>query len=438
MEAAKSTVPLRIAIVAACPFPSARGSQVLIRELAEGLAARGHQVHVVAYPWGEHLVPIREIMVHRPRWFAFRCIARLPWLVRKALWDGMLVITLCRVVYTKKIQVLHAHNYEGPVIAYLAKRLFGCPVVYHAHNVLSDELPAYFSRPGFRRCARIVGEVLDRIVPRLADVAVVLSPAQREALLVRSLPPERILLLPPPLPEPGEVTAKIQATLHPIKGEFVIGYAGNFDAYQDLRLLVRALCLLRQGLPEASLLVVTHDRDWTRRAPRELLASCGRLEAKVVVCRSFAEARPWLCAADVLVCPRSSWSGFPIKLLNFSAMGKPIVLSSGVAKGVGWSFEATVFEAGDVNSLAAVLLRLAQDGSVRARAARAASEFAARFPHKETVSEALEQILSWAWWFSSRRVRRLSQIPERRWGVDRYEPTSYKRADGRREDGARA
>jgi hypothetical protein len=55
----------RIAVVAACPFPSLRGSQVLVRETAEGLAQVGHAVHVVTYPTAQHLVAIGRISIHR-------------------------------------------------------------------------------------------------------------------------------------------------------------------------------------------------------------------------------------------------------------------------------------------------------------------------------------------------------------------------------------
>ena len=65
--------PLRVAMVAACPFPSLRGSQVLIRDLAQSLADRGHEVHLVTYPEGESLAAVRGIRVHRARaWFAAR------------------------------------------------------------------------------------------------------------------------------------------------------------------------------------------------------------------------------------------------------------------------------------------------------------------------------------------------------------------------------
>ncbi len=438
MQAANPTVALRVAVIAACPFPSARGSQVLIRELAEGLAARGHEVHVVTYPVGEHLVPIRGIMVHRSCWLASRWTDRLPWILRKALWDALLVTTLSRVVRAHRIQVIHAHNYEGPLVAYAMKRLFGCPLVYHAHNILSDELPTYFSKRWARWLARLGGSVIDRVVPRFADLAVVLSPAQREALRSCGFPVDRIIVLPPPLPDPGESGPRIRCQVKRPQGDFVIAYAGNLDPYQDLDVLVRAFCRVRERLPTAALLLVTHERDWTRHAPRELLAILGRAEVRVVVCRSFGETRPWLCGADVLVCPRASWSGFPIKLLNFGVMGKPVVLSAGVAKAIGWSHQATVFEAGNDRDLAAVLLRLAQDPRARASAASATSHFAAALPSRDVAVEALERIMSWAWWLNSCGVTRLSQILEHRWGVDRDVPTSYKPMDGRREDEARA
>ena len=39
-------------------------------------------------------------------------------------------------------------------------------------------------------------------------------------------------------------------------------------------------------------------------------------------------------AADVALCPRREWSGFPMKLLNYMAAGKAVVVSAGSAKAV--------------------------------------------------------------------------------------------------------
>jgi len=53
------------------------------------------------------------------------------------------------------------------------------------------------------------------------------------------------------------------------------------------------------------------------------------------VAPGFDQVRPLLRRADVLVCPRMSWSGFPIKLLNYMAAGRPIVVSARVGQALG-------------------------------------------------------------------------------------------------------
>ena len=42
----------RVAMLAACPFPAARGTPIRILRIAEELARRGHDVDVVTYHLG--------------------------------------------------------------------------------------------------------------------------------------------------------------------------------------------------------------------------------------------------------------------------------------------------------------------------------------------------------------------------------------------------
>ena len=57
---------LRVAVVAACPFPYPRGTPVRILRLSEEIAARGHEVHVVTYHLGAGEVS-DPIHLHRIR-----------------------------------------------------------------------------------------------------------------------------------------------------------------------------------------------------------------------------------------------------------------------------------------------------------------------------------------------------------------------------------
>ena len=60
------TAALKIAIVAACPFPLPRGTPVRILRMAEALAEPGHEVHVVSYHLGSG--PVHPaLQVHRTR-----------------------------------------------------------------------------------------------------------------------------------------------------------------------------------------------------------------------------------------------------------------------------------------------------------------------------------------------------------------------------------
>lgn len=350
----------RIAMVAACPFPAPRGSQVLIRDLAQTLADRGNEVHLVTYPNGESLSSLRGIHVHRvvrPSLHAGR--SGLSW--RKVVLDAGLGRTLYRVVREHRIDVIHAHNYEAPVVAYLVRALTGVPVVYDSHNVLADEL-AYYVRPRWQRAmARRFGAVLDAQVPRRADFCIALTPEIEAYLRAQGVPRERLRTVPP------------GATLRPERGPepssepFTIVYTGNFDAYQDLDVLWEAMARLQGDGAAVALRIVTHDREWQRHRHARLAALMAAGVAHVVVASTYATVRRHMAGAHVLVCPRSSWSGFPIKLINYMAAGRAIVVGAGSAKGIVDGKTGLTFRNGDAAGLTAALRRLRDEPALRDR-----------------------------------------------------------------------
>ena len=104
----------------------------------------------------------------------------------------------------------------------------------------------------------------------------------------------------------------------------VIMYGGNLDPYQDLDCLLQGFARLRAAEPQARLVLVTH----TAAHPKTVLRAAqlaSQPGVSVQTVNSFAAAMRTLGSADVLVCPRVSWSGFPIKVLNYMVLGRPIV-----------------------------------------------------------------------------------------------------------------
>ena len=74
--------------------------------------------------------------------------------------------------------------------------------------------------------------------------------------------------------------------------------------------------------------------------------------------QTFDKTRELLTACDITVSPRTSWSGFPIKLLNYMAAGKAIVASEGSAKGIKHLHNGLVVKNGDSKGFAEGILQL--------------------------------------------------------------------------------
>jgi len=355
----------RIAVVAACPFPSLRGSQVLVRELAAGLAHAGHSVHVVTYPTAQHLAPVERIAIHRVRKLPGLWTAH-PFGWQKVVLDLLLAWRLLGVVRQQRIDIIHAHNVEAPLVAFLVRWLTGVPVVYHAHNALADELPCYFRRSLPRRLARVIGARLDRVLARAADGVIALSDRLGAYLAVRGAA-GKVAVVPPAAPRlAAHSEGRIGRGAAPL-----VMYGGNLDPYQDLGCLMEAFLRLRAAEPQARLVLVTHRGAHPRTARRaERLAR----QPGVVVeeTPSFAAGVRRLAQADVLVCPRGSWSGFPIKVLNYMALGRPIVHARASAHAIDDGVTGLVVDDGDSGALARAMLRVVRDPALGAHLGRQA------------------------------------------------------------------
>jgi glycosyltransferase involved in cell wall biosynthesis len=301
---------LKIIQAAAFPFPTPQGSQVYVRGMARALARRGHEVTVVCYAHGLGTPDPEYRVVRTPRIPGYDNLRAGPDLIKPVL-DLALAAQLARL----PADIVHAHNYEAPVAAWLARPFTGVPIVYNAHNTMGEELHTYFEGRLAQGVARRAGRLLDRTVPRLADHAVGISPGAVPTL--RGLGCASVTHIPPGL-DPAEFAEQVEpAELPP--GPWVV-YAGNPDRYQDLDVLVKAM----RAVPEAGLLLVSASPldDWKGVLPRLALRTT----------TSFAEVKRYLAAASVAALPRTMCTGYPIKLLNYLAMGRLTVAAEGSAQ----------------------------------------------------------------------------------------------------------
>ena len=223
--------------------------------------------------------------------------------------------------------VVIAHNVEAPLAAWLGERLARrrVPVLYALHTSLEEELPTYLASGLTQRVARPLGGVVDRLLARGSTAALALSGTAAQRLQGWGAS-EVVLSLPGIDPEEvrGGDAARARAQWSLGERPWVL-YAGNLDAYQDLDDAVAAVA----ARPELCLLVVTGAE---AEVARERCASVPPERLRVVSSHELSDLKDALAAATVAVLPRTTCSGFPMKLLNFLAAGLPVVQAEGATQ----------------------------------------------------------------------------------------------------------
>jgi 1,2-diacylglycerol 3-alpha-glucosyltransferase len=376
--------PFKIVMVAASPFPYPQGSQVLIGQLAGALQRRGHAVQVVAYHCGVGPSPT-GVEIHRIRALPGLGLvkARPSW--RKPLLDLFLARALLRLVRAWRPYVVHAHNFEGLLVALFVRHLTGVPVVYHVHNAMGLELHTYFDSRLGRWAGGVVGRWVDAHLPRRADHCLVLNEQAVDYFQQRGV--ARLSLVPPGIDfAPGDAT-QVRKALG--DGPLVV-YSGNLDRYQDLDLLLSAFRLVADARPEARLVFSTNADPgaWQIRTEGQGLGG----QTLFVRADEFGAVRDLLAAADVTICPRTVCLGFPIKLLNYMAAGKAIVTSVGSACGLRHLDNGWVVADGDAPGMAAAILALLDDPALAHCLGENARQTAQRDYTWDRAVEAIEEI----------------------------------------------
>ncbi|MBM3319133.1 MAG: glycosyltransferase family 4 protein [Candidatus Eisenbacteria bacterium] len=362
---------LRIAVVAACPFPAARGTPVRILRLAEALAARGHELHVAAYHLGDPRAA-EGIRIHRIREVAtYRKTSPGPSPQKLLVLDPLLVLLLRKVLREQPIDLVHAHHYEGLLVARLAGVRGRIPLVYDAHTLLESELP-YYGGP-FASLKKRVGRWLDRRVPPSADHVIAVAPRIRERLIrdgiVRG---ENITVVSNGVEL--ELFEEARNRARPPSRVRRLVFTGNLALYQRIDLLLDVFARVAAVRADVRLLLVTNSPfDPYEESARRL----GIRDRVDLVQAPFAEIPSLLAGADLALNPRTECDGIPQKVLNYMAAGRPIVSFEGSAVSVEHERTGLVVPNGDVEAFAAAVLRVLEDPALARRLGDAAAARAA-------------------------------------------------------------
>ncbi len=377
---------LRIAMVAACPFPRPRGTPVRIFRMAEALAGRGHDVHVVTYHHGDEKTG--PMQIHRtPEIPSYRKYSPGPTLLKLVLLDPLLARRLVGVLRDYEIDVIHAHHYEGLLVGAWARFRTGRPVIFDAHTLLETELPSYGSFIP-RGVKKVIGGTIDRILPRWADHVVSVTERIRGSLICKSrLDPDRVSVV-----SNGVEIENFENCSRPAQAESSVRkivFTGNLTAYQGIELMLDAFEAVARERPDVRLLIVTRE---SFDAYEDRARSLGIRDRIDMVPSSFDTIPELLSQATVALNPRVDCDGIPQKLLNYMAAGLPTVSFEGSAPCVDHDKTGWIVPKGDHLAFARGILRFLDDDGLAHRIGSAGRELVRTYYTWEEAARKMEPI----------------------------------------------
>jgi glycosyltransferase involved in cell wall biosynthesis len=364
----------RVLVLSPQPFYEDRGTPIALRQLLEALSSLAYEVDVVVYPVGAPL-DIPGVRFHRGRNPLGIRHVRVGLSLRKLVLNAGLVPVLRQRLREADYLCIHALE-EGAFLAALLGSRRKVPIVYDMASSLPEQLRAH---RGFRnRVAQAVLVGCERWLLRRADFVV-----SSAGLL------DRIRRLAPDTrtrewrfsgfdrdAAPGEAET-LRADLGIPPGARIVLYAGTFERYQGLELLLQAMPRVLQRVPEAVFVLVGArggDRSAVVRAVAPWLGG-GKLH---VIRRQPRERIPaFLAIADVLVSPRAYGDNLPLKIFDYLFAGRPIVATDIPAHRSVLTPATAELVPVSAPALTAGITRVLQDPHHAARIARAGREYAA-------------------------------------------------------------
>lgn len=293
--------------------------------------------------------------------------------------DLTVVPRLARFCRAQRIDLIHAHLPHPGVVARLAGRLCGVPVVYTEHNVWERLHPA------MRLLNRLTIGMNARTIAVSADVAASMRgvAAPRLQTIDNGIDCAR-------LAESADEAATIRQELAIPADHLVIGKVANFGVKKNHENLLRAFALFLKVQPAATLVLVGQPFD---RLPL-LQQLAGQLGIAGAI--RFAGARDdvprFLRAFDLFVMA-SDYEGLPIALLEAMALNVPVVATAvgGIPGVIRDGVDGCLVPAKNPQQLAAKMLQMAAD---RPQAAVMAERAGRRVREGYDISRMVQQVES--------------------------------------------
>lgn len=335
------------------PIPKS-GVSVRIFEIAKNLALLGNKIFLIAPGGKNNQININNLHILKfksPRYLKMFFI--MYYLIKHAQ----------IILKENKIDIIISEHLWSLLPALLLKKKYNKNLVVDEHNV---EFIRAIQIKSFNRL--LLSFILEKILIKFSDSILTVSLTDKNSLNNLGIPTEKIHIIPN-----GTDTQKLHPKIDSytirrrlnLQSEPTIIFVGKLDYKsnkQALKLIFKKILpnVLRQ-IPNSKFLIVGMNPP--------------SIKHKAVIYTGFVkEIGEYIAAADVAIAPIISGSGTRLKILEYMALGKPVISTRLGAEGISVKNGENIILTDDMNEFARQIVNLVMDISLREKIGKNARE----------------------------------------------------------------
>ena len=335
------------------------GGERHLADLANSLVRRGHEVHVALRPNSSLAGELRELAPEN--------IHTLP--LRNSL-DAKSARTLASLVRNHKIEIVHAHMARDyPLAAYASRRNPGSKLIVTRHVLFPLNR---LHRITLAKAARIIA-VSQAVASQLQVDA--LAPAEKITVVLNGIDTARF------------IKARVEFDRRKFLEHWqlapetlLVGTIGELTPLKGQEEFLRAASQILKQVPSAYFIIagIDHSRDGRHQTQLARLIEELQLTARVRLIGWIEELAQLYCALDVFV-SASHTESFGLAIAEAMASATTVVATetAGARELVKTGETGLLVPIGDVDQLAAAIIRLLKDEDERIRLRKSAQQEAA-------------------------------------------------------------
>jgi len=261
--------------------------------------------------------------------------------------DPRPVWKLARIIRREGYRLLHSHTVRSALVASMASRITGVPLVCHVHSPTSED--------STRRFRNRINAAVERISFRRASTLIAVSESLAGHVREQGFSADKITVVPNGVPSRTPVPPRDMA-----RNTWTLGTVALFRPRKGIEVLLETLAILRDKGYKLKLRAVGDFH--TAEYREEVLDLCKKLDvADLVEWTGFTrDVDSELARMDLFVLPSLFGEGMPMVVLEAMSAGLPVVASDveGIPEAIRHGREGLVCRPADPHALAAEIGRI--------------------------------------------------------------------------------